>query len=162
MTGDDQMIGGPATGNDRFEPRRVFAQMQARGCSGNCIDAARAAFEAADRQSNSLGQVRADLNKRFDFLHDVSGHDEHRQAEILLEHTLALYEALHGQEHPAVANLMLDLAALHKAHGNSDYAAYLIAWANEILNKPKDEPTHEFFHLFGYDQPDEDIGSAGS
>ena len=129
---------------------------QERTCAGQCGVEARAAYDAAAKAGESLGQIRIDLSKKFQFLYDVSGSDRHQEAEILREHTLALYEALYGQEDPTVAEALIELAAVYTAHGNSSSAEYMVGWAHDILNKPKDEPQHEFFHLFGYDKPDDE------
>lgn len=99
-----------------------------------------------------------DLQKKFSLLRDVDATDKHKDAEITLEHALALYEAAFGQEHRSVAEIMQALAEVYTAHGKPDYAEYMRGWANDILNRPKDEPTHEFFHLFGMDVPEAPLG----
>lgn len=100
----------------------------------------------------------ADLQKKFSLLRDVDGTDRHKDAEITLEHALALYEAAFGQEHPSVAQIMLALAEVYCAHDKADAGEYMRCWAQEILHRPKDEPTHEFFHLFGMDVPEAELG----
>lgn len=153
MSTDSHVSGGSTFQGGNSTSRGLAAHE--RTCSGECRTRARAAFDVAEQAGQSLGQVRLDLSKRFQYLYDVSGSDRHKEAEILREHTLALYEALYGQEDPTVAEALLELASLYTAHGNTASAEYMINWANDILKKPKDEPTHEFFHLFGYDKPDE-------
>jgi hypothetical protein len=130
-------------------------------CSGDCIDQARKAFERASVAALPESREMADLEKRFSLLRDVDATDRHKDAEITLEHALALYEAAFGQEHPAVAHIMLALAEVYTAHDKREHAEYMRKWASEILSRPKDEPTHEFFHLFGMDVPDDQIKDVG-
>jgi hypothetical protein len=125
-------------------------------CAGECLERARNAYEAASTSAKLDARNAAEISKRFQFLRDAVGKDRHKEAEVLLENAVALYEAAFGQEHPTVANLMLELAALNNLHGNDEYAKYLSTWAGDILNAKRDEPTHEFFALFGYDEPAED------
>lgn len=123
-------------------------------CSGECANQARNAFARASAVAIPPAADLSDLQKKFSLLRDVDGTDKHKDAEITLEHALALYEAAFGQEHPSVAFIMQALAEVYTAHGKPDYADYMRGWANDILSRPKDEPTHEFFHLFGMDAPE--------
>jgi hypothetical protein len=128
-------------------------------CTGECVEQARRAFERASAAALPEPREMADLEKKFSLLRDVDATDKHKDAEITLEHALALYEAAYGQEHPSVAQIMMALAEVYTAHGKPDSADYMRRWANEILSRPKDEPTHEFFHLFGMDrQQESEIG----
>ena len=126
-------------------------------CSGDCVEQARKAFERASTVALPESREMADLQKRFALLRDVDATDKHKDAEITLEHALALYEAAFGQEHQSVAHIMLALAEVYAAHDKRENAEYMRTWASEILSRPKDEPTHEFFHLFGMDAQ-EDAG----
>lgn len=96
-----------------------------------------------------------DLTKRFQLLRELDASNKHQEAEITLEHALALYEAAYGQEDPSVAQIMLALADVYTEHGKPEAAQYMKDWAGDILNRPKEEPTHEFFHLFDMNRPDE-------
>lgn len=113
------------------------------------------AFELASQTAKPNSQDMADLAKRFAFVRDADAKDKHKEAEITLEHALALYEAAFGQEHPSVAEIMFALSDVYRAHGKQTSADYMRRWADEILHRPKDEPTHEFFHLFGMDAAEE-------
>jgi hypothetical protein len=124
-------------------------------CTGRCVEVARLAFEKASYSARPESREMDNLSKRFRLLRDIDATDKHTEAEINLEHALALYEAAFGQEHPAVAHIMLALADVYRSHGNEDSAKYMTSWADEILQRPKDEPTHEFFHLFGMNHPDD-------
>jgi hypothetical protein len=128
-------------------------------CAGDCVERARRAFERASAIALPEPREMADLSKKFGLLREVDGTDKHKDAEITLEHALALYEAAYGQEHPSVAQIMLALAEVYTSHNKLDSAEYMRRWANEILNRPKNEPTHEFFHLFGMDVPETEVGS---
>jgi hypothetical protein len=135
-------------------PGSAYSPGCVRTCEGDCLNTARAALQQARHDAASLGRARKDIERRFDYLRDICGNDRHTEAEIDMEQTLALYEALLGQEHPEVAQRMLELAAVQKAHGNASSASYLTDWAENILRSPKEEPSHEFFHLVGWqDQP---------
>ncbi len=120
-----------------------------RNCTGDCAEEARRAFEAATLSAKPPAPGMADLDKRFRLLRDVSSTDKHQEAEITLEHALALYEATFGQDHPSVAYVMLALSDLYQEHGNPQGAQYMRTWADEIFHSPQNEPQHEFFHLFG-------------
>jgi hypothetical protein len=127
-------------------------------CYGDCLATSKRVFEQALSAARTAGYDSADISKRFQYLQDVAGNDKHKEAEILLEHAVALCEGVYGQEHEAVARMLIDLAGLYTRHGNADYAAYLTGWANDILAAHRIEPTHEFFHLFGMDVPEEEPG----
>jgi hypothetical protein len=116
---------------------------------------ARLAFDKASLSAKPESTEMDHLTKRFRVLRDIDSNDKHKEAEINLEHALALYEAAFGQEHPGVAHIMMALADVYRSHGNDESARYMVNWANEILQRPKEEPTHEFFHLFGMNVPDE-------
>jgi hypothetical protein len=128
------------------------------GCSGNCMETARALFEGASAMANPADRNHQDVVKRFQFVKDVAATDPHKEAEIVLEQAVALYELAYGQEHPSMAEIMLRLADVYAMHGNKDSAEYMRNWANDILNTQRQEPTHEFFHLFGMDHPEEGAG----
>lgn len=136
---------------------RVSPNMQSStiNCAGSCSARAKLAFEKASLNAKPASQEMDDLTKRFGMLRDIDGSNKHKEAEITLEHAMALYEAAFGQEHPSVAQIMMALADVYRSHGNPESAEYMTKWANEILDRPKDEPTHEFFHLFDMNQPDE-------
>ena len=124
-------------------------------CTGSCLESAKKVFDNASESLRPSGTAgHSDVAKRFQFVSDVAATDPHNEAEILLEHALALYELVYGQEHPSVAEIMKVLAVVYAQHGNKDGAEYMDRWAQEILSRPKEEPTHEFFHLFGMDRPD--------
>lgn len=127
----------------------------ARTCDGQCVETARKLLDTAIAAASPLGKEKNDLSKRFQYLLDVSGDDRHKQAEVFSEHALALYEAMYGQEHPSVAQLLMDLGDLYTTHGGAESAEYVRNWAAEILNRPKEEPTHEFFNLFGMNKADD-------
>jgi hypothetical protein len=124
-------------------------------CTGECLPLARDVYERASHIASQSAINRDEISKRFQFVTDVAATDTHKQAEILLEHALALYELINGQEAPSVAQLMLRLASTYAVHGKADSAEFMTRWAQEILQAPKNEPTHEFFHLFGMDRPDD-------
>jgi hypothetical protein len=127
-------------------------------CEGQCLEKSRKAFAEAREISGRSGGGGSELDKRFQYLLDVSGHDVHKEAEIMLEHALALYETVYGQEHSYVAKMLLELSALYAIHGNLDYADYLSGWANDILQANRPEPTHEFFQLFNMSEGMEESG----
>lgn len=154
---------GPASG-DMTNASATAAASAAAGarhgdsaqyCTGDCIVNARQMYELAETSIKPSTANRSEVHKRFQFLNEAAATDTHKQAEILLEHALALYELMYGQEHPSVAKVMFQLAAIYSLHGNKEQAAYMTQWANEIMKMPKEEPTHEFFHLFGLDKLDD-------
>jgi hypothetical protein len=128
-------------------------------CNGTCMENARMLFDRATNAATPLPNNHQDISKRFQFLNEVAATDPHKEAEIMLEHALALYELVYGQEHPLIAELMLRLAEVYTQHGNKDSADYMRTWANDILSTEREEPTHEFFHLFGMDRPED--GATG-
>lgn len=133
-----------------------MAETNQGNCAGTCAERARQAFEHASMSAKPTGKDMADLTKRFVLLREMDERaDKHKEAEITLEHALALYEAAYGQEHHSVGQIMLALAEVYNAHGNSESAEYMQSWADDILSRPKEEPVHEFFHLFKMDVPDE-------
>lgn len=155
MNSETHMPGESAPTHYETSPSRGSTRVNSTDqyCAGNCMDAARSVYNVAREAARPAAENLSDINKRFKFLNDVAATDPHKEAEILLEHALALYELIYGQEHPLVAEIMLKLSAIYSLHGNKESAEYMTRWAREILDRPKQEPTHEFFHLFGMHEP---------
>lgn len=116
--------------------------------------------------ARDLGCGLKDIDKRFKYLLETTAKNQHEQAEVILEHALAIYEAAFGQEDPSVAHMLSTLAKLQASHGKQEYGNYLESWGSDILSSTREEPTHEFFNLFGWNQtpsaeaPVEDCGSS--
>ena len=128
--------------------------METDTCAGECLDEAKALKRFALTQVDSaIGTRKRDVDKRFRILSDLEVGDVHKQAELALEHTLALYEAAFGREHPSVAQAMMVLSQLYNKHGNLQSASYVNQWAQELMDHEyfmKGEDS--FFKLFGMDE----------
>ncbi|HEY9789477.1 MAG TPA: tetratricopeptide repeat protein [Candidatus Obscuribacterales bacterium] len=157
MNGETHMPGSPLAGRDGSQIRRTAGS--SIECTGECLQAAKAVFAEASAAAQAMGCRNPDLAKRFQFLLDLAENDRHQEAEVLFEHAVALYEAVYGQEHVMVAQMLQNLSRLYERHGNHDYAQYLAGWANDMLSAQREEPVHEFFNLFGLDKPDEEFNA---
>jgi hypothetical protein len=137
--------------SDGFHSGNVHASPEVRLCGDNCLERSQQAFESALKRAHEMGCSLAEIDRRFKFLLDAAS-NPHERSEIMLEYTLAIYELMYGQEHITVAYMLSVLAKLQAAHGKDEYGRYLKDWGSDIMNASRQEPTHEFFALFGYDQ----------